>query len=71
MQDSYLFFKPIILSLTILLLVCLTVAVAYLAKSLYKFSKIISRLELLTDLKGWIETFKAFGKRKKKTSKED
>ncbi len=73
MQDFSLVIKPIVYGLLACLLFVSIIAVAYLAKSIYKVSRIISRIEMLTDVKGWFGIFRSlssFGS-KKKSSKEE
>ncbi len=65
-MDLVLILKPIISVLTALLLLALLFCVIYITKIIYKISRIVDRVEMLTDIKGWLDITRFLRRKKKK-----
>lgn len=65
-MDLLLIIKPIISVLTALLLLTLIFCVIYITKVIYKISRIVDRVEMLTDIKSWLDITKFLRRKNKK-----
>jgi len=62
--------EPVIQTLLALMLLAITLVFFHIYKIVKLFSKVATRLETLSDVKGWFDMFRHFGRRKKKKRKK-
>lgn len=66
MENFLTVMEPIIKVLLALMLLSVTLVFFHLYKVIRLFSRIADRIETLTDIKGWFDMFKGFGRKRRK-----
>ena len=66
MQELAYSLKPVITLLTFLILLILVFGVFYITRTIFKISRIVDRIEMMSDIKGWLNFAKFFRRKNRK-----